>query len=318
MTITQLEYIVAVDTYRSFVQAAEKCFVTQPTLSMQVQKLEDFLGVRIFDRTKHPVTPTEVGEKILEQARETLNQISRIQEVVSDEQEEISGELRLGIIPTIAPYLLPQVISGLMSKYPRIKLSVWEFTTDDIITQLKKGLIDCGILATPLLDEHLAEKPIYYENFVAYVSKSSPAFKKNTMDASALQEENIWLLNEGHCMRSQVLSICRTSQKSRMQGLEYNTGSVETLIRMVDLNKGATLLPGMAVSSLSNKQLNKVRFFRSPEPVREISLVTNKNFVKQRMLSVLRDEILLVVPKSMKQKKKREVMLPDSPGKTSL
>lgn len=317
MTITQLEYIVAVDTYRSFVMAAEKCFVTQPTLSMQVQKLEEYLGVKVFDRTKHPVSPTGVGEKILAEARKTLLQFGRIQEVISDQQQVLSGELRVGIIPTIAPYLLPQVISGMLSKYPSINLVISEYTTDDIISHLKKGLIDCGILATPLSDEQLHETPLYYESFVAYVSANSILFKKNAIDSESLQEENVWLMNEGHCMRSQVLSICRSTKNLRMHGLEYNTGSVETLIKMVDLNKGATLLPGLAVSSLSNKQLDRVRYFRSPEPVREISIVTNKNFIKERMLIALQDEILAVIPKSMKQKKKKEVMKPDIQHNTS-
>ena len=317
MTITQLEYIIAVDTYRSFVLAAEKCFVTQPTLSMQVQKLEDYLGVKVFDRTKHPISPTEVGEKILIEARKTLLQFGRIQEVISDQQQVLTGELRIGVIPTVAPYLLPQVISEMLTKYPGITLIISEYTTDDIILHLRKGLIDCGILATPLSDPQLHEIPLYYEHFVAYVSSNSVLFKKNTIDGESLQEENVWLMNEGHCMRSQVLSICRSTQNLRMHGLEYNTGSVETLIKMVDLNKGATLLPGLAVSSLTNKQLDKVRYFRSPEPVREISIVTNNNFIKQRMLTALQEEILAVVPKTMKLKKKKEVMQPDIRHNTS-
>lgn len=308
MTLVQLEYIVAVDTYRSFVGAAEKCFVTQPTLSMQVQKLEEMLNVKIFDRSKQPVVPTEIGSQIIEQARLVLKESHKIKEIISSQQQDVTGELKVGIIPTVAPYLLPKVIAAMMAKYPGLKLLIWEYTTEDIIHHLKTGILDCGILATPLADGAIEETPLYYENFVTYISKNSKLYKKKTIDADDLADENIWLLNEGHCMRSQVLNICRSTKNNRLQGLTYNTGSVETLIRMVDINNGATLLPEMALEELSSKQLSKVRSFKSPEPVREISLVTHKNFIKRRMLNALKEEILEVIPKTMKQKKKKDVV----------
>ncbi|MBB5635413.1 LysR family hydrogen peroxide-inducible transcriptional activator [Pedobacter cryoconitis] len=308
MTLVQLEYIVAVDTYRSFVGAAEKCFVTQPTLSMQVQKLEEMLNVKIFDRSKQPVIPTEIGSQIIEQARLVLQESQKIKEIISSQQQDIVGELKVGIIPTVAPYLLPQVIASMMEKYPDLKLLIWEYTTEDIIHHLKTGVLDCGILATPLGDTSITEIPMYYENFVTYISKNSKLFKKKNIDANDLEDENIWLLNEGHCMRSQVLNICRSTKDNRLQGLTYNTGSVETLIRMVDMNNGATLLPELALTELTAKQLSKVRTFKSPEPVREISLVTHKNYIKKRMLNALKEEILAIIPKAMKQKKKKDVV----------
>lgn len=308
MTLVQLEYIVAVDTYRSFVGAAEKCFVTQPTLSMQVQKLEEMLNVKIFDRSKQPVVPTEIGIQIIEQARLVLQESQKIREIISDQQQEVTGELKVGIIPTVAPYLLPKVIASMMEKYPDLKLVIWEYTTEDIIHHLKTGILDCGIMATPLNDNNIAETPLYYENFVTYISKNSKLYKKKAVDADDLEDENIWLLNEGHCMRSQVLNICRSTKQNRLQGLTYNTGSVETLIRMVDMNNGATLLPELALEELNSRQLSKVRHFKSPEPVREISLVTHKNFIKKRMLNALKEEILAAVPKTMKQKKKKDVV----------
>ncbi|MET4138521.1 hydrogen peroxide-inducible genes activator [Pedobacter sp. UYP1] len=308
MTLVQLEYIVAVDTYRSFVGAAEKCFVTQPTLSMQVQKLEEMLNVKIFDRSKQPVIPTEIGSQIIEQARLILQESQKIKEIISSQQQDIVGELKVGIIPTVAPYLLPQVIASMMEKYPDLKLLIWEYTTEDIIHHLKTGVLDCGILATPLGDNSITEIPMYYENFVTYISKNSKLFKKKNIDANDLEDENIWLLNEGHCMRSQVLNICRSTKDNRLQGLTYNTGSVETLIRMVDMNNGATLLPELALAELTPKQLSKVRTFKSPEPVREISLVTHKNYIKKRMLNALKEEILAVIPKAMKQKKKKDIV----------
>ena len=308
MTLVQLEYIVAVDTYRSFVSAAEKCFVTQPTLSMQVQKLEEFLNIKIFDRSKQPIIPTEIGMQVIAQARVVLQENKKIKEIISSQQQDVIGELRIGIIPTIAPYLLPKVISAMLEKYPELKLLIWEYTTEDIIHHLKTGVIDCGILATPLVDQNISETPIYYENFVSYISKNSKLYKKKTIDANDLEDENIWLLNEGHCMRTQVLNICRSTKNNRLQSLTYNTGSVETLIRMVDVNDGATLLPELALTDLSAKQLNKVRYFKSPEPVREISLVTHKNFIKKRMLNALKEEILAIIPKNMKQRKKKDVI----------
>lgn len=308
MTLVQLEYIVAVDTYRSFVGAAEKCFVTQPTLSMQVQKLEEMLNVKIFDRSKQPVIPTEIGSQIIEQARLILQESQKVKEIISSQQQDIVGELKVGIIPTVTPYLLPQVIAAMMEKYPELKLLIWEYTTEDIIHHLKTGVLDCGILATPLGDNSITEIPMYYENFVTYISKNSKLFKKKNIDANDLEDENIWLLNEGHCMRSQVLNICRSTKDNRLQGLTYNTGSVETLIRMVDMNNGATLLPELALAELTPKQLSKVRTFKSPEPVREISLVTHKNYIKKRMLNALKEEILAVIPKTMKQKKKKDIV----------
>lgn len=308
MTLVQLEYIVAVDTYRSFVSAAEKCFVTQPTLSMQIQKLEEFLNVKIFDRSKQPVIPTEIGAQIIDQARIVLQENKKIKEIISSQQQDIIGELKIGIIPTIAPYLLPEVIASMLAKYPGLKLLIWEYTTEDIVHHLKTGVIDCGILATPLVDANISETPLYYENFVSYISKNSRLYKKKTIDADDLADENIWLLNEGHCMRTQVLNICRSTKNNRLQSLTYHTGSVETLIRMVDINDGATLLPELALTELSVKQLNKVRYFKSPEPVREISLVTHKNFIKKRMLNALREEILAIIPKTMKNRKKKDVI----------
>jgi LysR family transcriptional regulator, hydrogen peroxide-inducible genes activator len=308
MTIVQLEYIVAVDTYRSFVSAAEKCFVTQPTLSMQVQKLEELLNVKIFDRSKQPIVPTEIGSQIIAQARIVLQENGKIKEIINSQQQDIFGELRIGIIPTIAPYLLPEVIASMLEKYPGLKLLIWEYTTEDIIHHLKTGIIDCGILATPLVDANITEIPMYYENFVSYISKNSKLYKKKAIDADDLADENIWLLNEGHCMRTQVLNICRSTKNNRLQALTYNTGSVETLIRMVDVNHGATLLPELALADLTAKQLAKVRYFKSPEPVREISLVTHKNYIKKRMLNALKEEILLVIPKQMKQRKKKDVI----------
>jgi LysR family hydrogen peroxide-inducible transcriptional activator len=309
MTITQLEYIVAVDTYKSFVLAADKCFVTQPTLSMQIQKLEDMLGVKIFDRTRQPVVATEVGMEIIAQARIMLAESYKIKEIITDRQKELTGELKIGIIPTIAPYLLPRIIGRFVEKYPQVKLVVWEQNTEHIIQQLKLGVIDCGILSTPLRENSLTEIPVFYENFVAYVSKASKLYKKKNISAEDIDVEELWVLDEGHCMREQVLNICQRRKSTKgFQHFEYNTGSVDTLKRMVDQNDGATILPELALDDLSDKNLEKIRYFKSPEPAREVSIVIQRNFLKRRMIEALKNEILHFIPKKLKSKKKKEVM----------
>jgi len=311
MTITQLEYVVAVDTYRSFVIAAEKCFVTQPTLSMQVQKLEDTLGVKLFDRSKQPVTPTEIGIEIIEQARVVLAESEKIREIISDRHRELSGELKIGIIPTISPYILPKIISAFTGKYPQVKLIVRECVAEDIVQQLKLGTLDCGIMPTPLREVSLTEMPVFYENFVAYVSKDSKLFKKKSITPDDIDVEDIYLLNESHCMHKQVLNISRHRRPGKSPvHFEYNTNSLETLKRMVDQNGGATILPELALVDLNDKQLDKVRYFKTPEPAREISIVIQKNFLKRRMVEALKSEILELVPKRLKSKKKKEVVAP--------
>lgn len=309
MTLVQLDYIIAVDTYRSFVAAAEKCFVTQPTLSMQIQKLEDSLGVKIFDRTRQPVVPTEIGKKIIAQARTIIIESKKITELLQLEKGELSGDLKIGVIPTVAPYLLPAVISNFMKKYPKLRLQIWEHTTEHITHGLKQGTLDCGILSTPIYETAVQETPLFYETFVAYVSKRSPVFDKKLIQTDDISNEKLWLLNEGHCMRGQVLNICNFSHNQSKEGsFEYNTGSVETLKRMVDLNGGLTILPELSIANYDEDQLSHVRYFRNPEPVREISLVTPQNYVKKQAIDALQSEILSMVPDKFKSKRKKEVM----------
>jgi LysR family hydrogen peroxide-inducible transcriptional activator len=309
MTTVQLEYIVAVDTYRSFVTAAEKCFVTQPTLSMQIQKLEDELGIKVFDRSKLPVVPTEIGITVIAQARIILKENARIKEIIAEHKKEIQGTLKVGIIPTLAPYLLPRILTDFMKKYPKVKLEIWEYPTEQIMQLLKQELLDCGLLATPLHNPHLEEHPLFYESFVVYAAKSNELFARKYIRPEDLDVREVWLLNEGHCMRNQVLNICRDKfTMGEYKNLEYNTGSVETLKRMVDLNEGYTILPELSLQDLSARQMNMVRYFKSPEPVREISLVTHRFFIKQALIGAFKKEILTHVPEKMKVQKQRKVV----------
>ena len=300
MTITQLEYAVALDTFGSFVAAAEKSGVTQPTLSMQIQKLEEELGLKLFDRSSQPIRPTPQGKKMIEQARIVIREASRIYEFISEEKGTVDGVLRLGIIPTIAPYLVPVFVKNIAQKYPDLKLEITELTTAVIIDRLKNNQLDCGILATPLDENELIETPIYYEPFVAYVSLSNPLAKKSALNASDMHSDDIWLMNEGHCFRTQVLQICHDKKKdSAARSFTYEAGSIETLKRLVELNNGYTLLPELAVRDFGIKQMKMVRYFKNPEPTREISIVTGKHFIKQAILDALIEEIKAHVPEKM-------------------
>lgn len=307
MNLQQLEYIVAVDTYRHFATAAEKSFVTQPTLSMMIQKLEDELGVKIFDRSKQPVVPTLIGEKIIEQARVTLLEAGRIKEIIKTNKGIITGELKLGIIPTIAPYLLPLFLIDFIKKYPGVTLMVSELTTDQIIRKLKNNQLDAGILATPLHHPDINETPLYYERFLAYNS-NKVLNKKKYILAKDIDVSKLWLLEEGHCLRSQVLNLCELRDKSSFnQNLIYEAGSIDTLIKMTELNNGVTIIPELAANQLPAKKQKNCLPFKSPEPTREVSLVTYRHFVKESLLNILKKEILNHLPDELKQNKKSNV-----------
>ena len=266
-------------------------------------------SVKLFDRSKQPVVPAEIGAEIISQARVMLAESGKIKEIISDRRKELSGELKVGIIPTIAPYILPKILQGFIEKFPQVKLIVWEQTTEQIVQQLKLGTLDCGILSTPLNEGNLTEIPVFYENFVAYASKASKLYKKKAITPDDIDMEEIWVLNEGHCMREQVLNICQRRRATKgFQHFEYNTGSVETLKRMVDMNNGATILPELALADMNEKQRDRVRYFKSPEPAREVSIVIHRNFLKRRMIEALKNEILDFVPKRLRTKKKKEIM----------
>jgi LysR family hydrogen peroxide-inducible transcriptional activator len=309
MTITQLEYIIAVDTYRHFSVAAEQCFITQPTLSMQIQKLEEDLGIKIFDRSKQPVIPTEIGEEIIKQARVIIHEVKMMHQSVKDRKGLVAGELRIGIIPTLAPYLLPLFLQSFLDKYPDIKIRVKEMTTEIIIEKLKAGRIDAGLLVTPLQDSSIIEYPLFYEELVAYVSKSNAAYKKNYVLADDIDLKELWLLEEGHCFRSQIVSLCELKKQNNIQShFEYEAGSIETLRKMVEMNKGITILPELATIDFSLKQQNMIRHFKTPAPVREVSLVTHRNYVKKKLVDVLKEEVLASLPKKITLNKSNNVI----------
>jgi LysR family transcriptional regulator, hydrogen peroxide-inducible genes activator len=307
MTLVQYEYIIAVDDYRHFATAAEKCFVTQPTLSMQIQKLEDQLGILIFDRSKHPVVPTEVGVNIIAQARLVLRAAGRITDLIDEEKGILTGSLRIGILPTLSPYLLPLFITDFTQKYPDISVNVEEAVTEQIIDKLKKNQLDIGLFVTPSGVNGLHEQPIFEEEFVAYVGQEHALTKVDSIDPFLLNVEDVWVLDEGHCFRNQVLNICQPPEKGAAQ-FKFQSGSLEALKKIVDRHGGITLLPELATIDMSASEQANLRWFKEPKPVREVSLVTHRSFIKRKMTEALFNEIMAAIPDDLKSKKNTQVV----------
>jgi LysR family hydrogen peroxide-inducible transcriptional activator len=309
MTFVQLEYIVAVDTYRHFAKAAERCFVTQPTLSMQIQKLEDELSVKIFDRSKQPVIPTEAGMEIIEQARKILSEKNVINEIIHAKKGTFVGELRVGIIPTLAPYLLPLFVQSFNKKYPHVKLIVNEMMTEYIVARLREGRIDVGLLVTPLQENGIKEHVLFYEELLVYVSKKNSAYQKTYVLPQDIDPNKLWLMEEGHCFRSQIVNLCELRRASDAGShFEYEAGSIETLRRMVELNDGITIIPELTTLEMTPKQFQLIRRFKKPAPMREVSMVVHRDFVKKRLVEALKAEIIAAVPDKIKANKSLKVV----------
>lgn len=299
----------AVDQYRHFAQAARACYITQPTLSMQLHKLEEELGIKIFDRSKQPVLPTEQGLEVIEQARKIIAERDLLLEITHHKKDEVSGFLRLGIIPTLAPYLLPLFVNSFIKKFPLVKLQVTELNTTSLVQKVKEGSIDAGILVTPLQDNSVQEEPLFYEEMVAYVSKSNSVYQKNYVLPGDIDPNKLWLLEEGHCFRSQIANLCELKRKSNQgSSFEYEAGSFETLRRMVDLYDGVTVLPELALSGLSPRQKDQVKKFRQPTPVREVSMIVRRAYLKRKLLEALKAEILQGIPEKLKKNKNSYVV----------
>ncbi len=309
MTFIQLEYIVALDTWRHFAMAAAKCFVTQPTLSMQIQKLEAELGVKIFDRSKQPVIATEAGAAIIDQARKIIAEKNVINEIIQQKKGVLTGELRIGIIPTLAPYLLPLFVQSFNKKYPNVKLIVNEMMTEFIVSRLREGRIDVGILVTPLQENGIKEHVLFYEELLVYVSKKNATYKKHYILAQDIDPNQLWLMEEGHCFRSQIVNLCELRKASESGShFEYEAGSIETLRRMVELNDGITILPELTTLDLTPKQLQLIRQFKKPAPMREVSIVVHRDFVKKRLIEALKEEIIAAVPEKIKKNRDEYVV----------
>ncbi|MGY6650339.1 LysR substrate-binding domain-containing protein [Wenyingzhuangia sp. IMCC45574] len=295
MTITQLKYVLAVAEYRNFTTASEHCFVTQPTLSMQIHKLEEELEIQIFNRNKKPIEVTEVGKKIVEQAKTIVNESSRINDIVQQEKGYIGGEFKLGIIPTIMPSLLPLFLKTFNKKYPKVELVIFELTTEEIIQKLKDGHLDAAIAATPLQEDMLKEMPIYYEPFVGLLHQGHRLFDEKSLTPDDLSADDLLLLEDGHCFKESVLNICSSLSLKETKKFSIQSGSFDTLIKLTKEGLGMTLLPYLNSLDLTKEDQKLIREFQNPYPAREVSLLYHKAGLKLQIINALKDEISNII-----------------------
>jgi LysR family hydrogen peroxide-inducible transcriptional activator len=312
-TLTQLEYLIAVDNERHFGKAAQACYVSQPSLSTQIQKLEDELNVVIFDRSKKPILPTEAGKEIIEQARVVIREHKKLKTIADIKAIEPKGDFELAVIPTLASYVIPLFIGEFGEKYPGVNLGIHEYKTEDIIRLLHNDELDAGLLVTPLEDESLIERHLYYEPFYCYLNENHPLQKKDLITESDLDCGDLWLLSEGHCFRNQMLKICSMDDKKGvLPNVRFEGGNLETLVKLVNTNSGFTMLPQLAVDGLSKADVKThIKKFKNPVPTREVSLVYNRTFLKETIINALEECILRNLPKQIKSLKRQNVSVVD-------
>lgn len=301
MTITQLQYLIAVDNHRHFARAAEACFVTQPTLSMQIQKLEEELGILLFDRSKHPVRPTAIGEKVIEQARTVVHETNRIHQILQEGKNQLEGVFKLGVIPTIASSLIHRFIRKFHDKFPNIQLQVQELQTDKILEKLRMDDLDAGILATPLEAKGIIEKPMYYEPFMAFIPENHRLGKESFITNSELDVNDILLLNEGHCFRNSVINLCNKQPASGNKPIELESGNFETLMKLSKRGFGMTLIPYLHAIDLPEEDQKLVKPIAEPKPTREVSLVYTRAELKIKVIEELEKIILGSIPDKLKE-----------------
>ncbi|HBH07269.1 MAG TPA: DNA-binding transcriptional regulator OxyR [Flavobacteriales bacterium] len=304
MTITQMQYIIAIAEHGSFVEASKHCFVTQPALTSQVKNLEDELDVILFDRTKKPVSPTPIGQRIIDQAHEVLMQVRKIPDTIREYKKEVSGDLKLGIIPTISPYLIPLFINYYNETHDDVHISIEEEITEEIITKLKKGEIDAGIIATPIESSGLEFIPMYYEKFYGYVSRSHPLYFHSSINKKDLEEEDIWLLKEGNCFRNQVINICNQNSTPRFRNnFRFESHSIESLKRIVEVREGLTLIPQLSLPLIKKENTDMVKEIKGIEAYREVSLVVTRQFLKRGLIMRLKQSIEENLPETILKEK---------------
>jgi LysR family hydrogen peroxide-inducible transcriptional activator len=291
MTITQLHYVLAVAEHQNFTKAAKKCFVTQPTLSMQIQKLEDQLNVLIFDRSKKPIELTNVGKKIVLQAKNIVNEADRIQDIVDQQKGFIGGEFKLGIIPTVMPTLLPMFLKTFIQKYPKIKLKIEELTTEEIILRINDGHLDAAIAATPLQNEAIKERVLFYEPFVGYIPKHHRLHEKKNIDITDLDINDMLLLEDGHCFRDGVINLCTTFKNNNEDKFQFESGSIEMLIKLSNEGLGMTLLPYLHTLDVKTNERENLRNFNEPSPAREVSIIYHKSELKMQIIEAIQNVI---------------------------
>ncbi len=300
-SISQLEYIVAVEKHRHFGRAAEQCHVSQPTLSMQIQKAEDEVGFPMFDRLKKPVVPTDKGQRFIHQAKILLFEHHKLMDLSRFESQELSGEFKLGVIPTLAPYLLPLFIAAFSKQFPKVYLRIDEMKTTDIVRHLRDDGIDAGLLATPLHESGLHEVPVAYEPFYLYVGKNHPLHARKRIREDDLSGDEMWLLQDGHCFRNQIVRFCSLKRQDGVfPNVQFEGGNIDTLRNLIRKSHGYTLVPALFVETLSEaEKRDYVREFERPQPVREISLIHRRDLWKSDILKALKECITANLPETM-------------------
>ncbi|XCI75567.1 MAG: hydrogen peroxide-inducible genes activator [Flavobacteriales bacterium] len=291
MTIRQLQYLLSVAEYKNFTTAAERSFVTQPTLSMQIQKLEEELGIELLDRTSHPIVPTRIGGKIIKQAKVVLNELLKIQYIIHEEKGGVEGTFSLGIIPTVMPTLLPIFLMNFLKKFPKVMLKIRESTTEQMIQELKEDTLDVGIAATPLENNMIIEHPLYYEPLVAFVPDTHGLFKKEILHLNDLNITDILLLEEGHCFRNNILNICENRKTKAHPKVYFESGSLETLLKLAKEGLGITLLPQLQAENLEESDQKLIKKFVAPPPTREVSIIYHKSQFKLPFIQALAEMI---------------------------
>jgi len=291
MTITQLQYVLAIAEHKNFTKAAEKCFVTQPTLSTQIQKLEEELDVLIFDRSKKPIELTDVGRKIVLQAKNIVNESDRIQDIVDQQKGFIGGDFKMGIIPTVMPTLLPMFLKAFIKKYPKVNLKIEELTTEDIIKKINEGHLDAAIVSTPLENESIKERVLFYEPFVGYIPSNHRLSSKKKIDVSDLEIDDMLLLEDGHCFRDGVINLCKSFKNQSNESFQLESGSIETLVKLSNEGLGMTLLPYLHTMDLNDKLKENLHHFNEPTPAREVSIIHHKSELKMQIIEALHNVI---------------------------
>lgn len=302
MTIQQLQYVVALDTYKHFVKAAESCFVTQPTLTLQVKKLEEEISLVLFDRSTQPLEVTPMGKVFVQKARRILREVEELKELVNNDRNQIDGTFTLGIIPTLSPYLLPLFIKDFIDEHPNTKLIVEELQSHEMIEMIKHRELDLGLLATPIDEADINETPIFYEPFLVYADTENDLLKQSKLDKTNLKPEGLWTLKKGHCFRNQTLNICDLASSERHRNFEIDGGSIEVLKKMINEISGYTLIPELSYNEETDS--NQIVKFHDPQPVREISIISHKHFNKELLITELRKSILKNTPDSFQKNTK--------------
>ena len=304
MTITQLEYIVALNEYESFSKAGKFCCVTQPSLSMQIQKLEEELNLIIFNRKIKPIKPTTEGLQIINAARKIIQEKKSIQIFAQGYHKDVIGEVSIGIIPTIAPYLIPKFLSSFQTKFPNLKLNIFETTTENIYNSINEGKLDIGILV-PITNQVMSCIPLFFEELFLF---SNVILKNGEIDQNVIPEK-LWILEEGHCLSNQIASICNLRNKSNSDAqIVYKTGSLETMLRLAENGMGQTIIPNMLVDYVSESVKKKIFKIPFNTPVREIALIYSENYNRKGVIDALKEEITSVIPKEWISAKNKYVI----------